>query len=277
MVYDDPFAAYRLPYYYDEIKRASAKFGLTTFADHWQEAVLTFVVYQGIYLASSVLSPIICPPYRKLTARNKVNFDIHVVSMINCLVMMGLSWPLFKDPILSADTIYGYTPFAGFVGAYSMGYFTWDTLVCLQHVKMFGPEFLIHGSVAAFVFIQGFRPYILYYAPIFLMFEASTPFVNVHWFSSHLPEGSIPEIVKIVNGLLLMLVFFCARILWGWYWAILFAFDTLGDKSGKVSMFIPWSIFLCNMALNVLNVYWFSKMVDALLKKIRASKKEKTL
>jgi len=153
----------------------------------------------------------------------------------------------------------------------------------LRYVHLFGKGFLFHGLGSLLVFGQGLRPYIMYYAPIFLMFEVSTPFVNIHWFATYLPEGTIPNIVQTINGFLLMLTFFVCRILWGTYNAYFLIGDVFSPKGRAVQpLWVPVSVIGSNLALNILNIYWFYKMillVKRLLKKtattpITAEKKE---
>jgi hypothetical protein len=41
---------------------------------------------------------------------------------------------------------------------------------------------VVHGIACFLVYFLGFKPYLNYYGPIFLMFEISTIFLNIHWF-----------------------------------------------------------------------------------------------
>jgi hypothetical protein len=262
MAYDDPLGGVRFPFYWDELVALCGKFGYNALPFHFHEVVLAAYFYHAIYKISGIISPHIVKSYNTMSKRTQINWDIHVASQVQAVLILYLALPLFGDETLARDTLSGYTPYAGFVCAMALGYFVWDSIMCLRYVSMFGIGFLMHGLAAGFVFLQGMRPYVMYYAPTFLMFEASTPFLNIHWFSSHLPEGTIPDWIQLINGLCLLVVFFGARIVWGLYQAWLFANDVFRPgRLGIVPWWVPVLILASNMLLNSLNVYWFSKMI----------------
>lgn len=135
-----------------------------------------------------------------------------------------------------------------------------------------------------------------FYCPVFLLYELSSPFLNVHWFCDKLDlTGSI---YQAVNGAFLTSTFFGCRIVWGLYNSYNTFFDMytaikaghsqrqtgiLGEETGMGSMFqrengvwygemyLPiWlaSIYLAsNLTLNMLNLYWFSKMIETIRKR----------
>ncbi len=59
------------------------------------------------------------------------------------------------------------------------------------------------------------RPFVNYYAPVFVLYELSTPFLNVHWFCDKL--NMTGGKLQWCNGILLLLTFFCSRLVWGTY------------------------------------------------------------
>lgn len=117
----------------------------------------------------------------------------------------------------------------------------WDLFVCIRYFKLFGFSFLFHGAAALYVFVCSLRPYCLPWAPAFLLFELSTPFVNVNWFATRLPAGTISDTVVMINGLLLLATFFFVRIIWGFYAAGLVAYD-MYRVFDKAPIFLPLSI-----------------------------------
>lgn len=278
MVYSDPFSHIELPFLNKEVLQFSQKYGYTMLPLHFHEIILSFVAYNSIFYLSKLISPRLVTSYKSLSLRTQINFDIHVVSMVNCLVLLVTSFPLFGDEELAKDTVSGYTPYGGFVAAITIGYFLWDCYVSIMYINFFGAGFVLHGLGSLFVFIQGMRPYILYYAPIFLLFELSTPFLNIHWFASHLPEGTIPMSLQIVNGFFLMTTFFSVRIVWGLYHVFHLAHDILSPQGlAAQPLWVPVSILVSNFSLDVLNVYWFYKMVLLVGKRLNgnAARKEK--
>lgn len=146
------------------------------------------------------------------------------------------------------------------------------------------------------------RPFIYFSAPIFLLYELSSPFLNIHWFCDKLDlTGST---LQAVNGVCLVLTFFGCRLVWGiysscWvfrdmYWIIRdgntnFAAQVpLGEMSvlstqellsvakdpqGQLFAFnterympvwIPAIYLASNLVLNSLNIFWFGKMIETI-------------
>lgn len=134
------------------------------------------------------------------------------------------------------------------------------------------------------------------------MYELSSPFLNIHWFCDKLDlTGSV---YQAINGAFLTSTFFLCRIVWGTYSSYLTFTDMytalqhghnqrptgiLGEidehtkLETRVAMFqrpngvwygemhLPlWlaGVYLAsNLTLNVLNMFWFSKMVQTIRKR----------
>ena len=261
----DPLAFFKIPGLAEAVTPLMSDYlGYTIVPLHIEEIFLSAVFYQAIYIVSSIVSPMFCQGYRTLPKRTQLNFDIHVVSQVQAILILALSFPLFTDSVLKADRVYGYTPYGGFVSAMAMGYFIWDIYICLRFLSMFGIGFAVHGIAAGFVFLQSMRPMLIHYSPHFLLFELSTPFLNVNWFASHLPEGTIPFSVQKINGLFLLSSFFFIRIVWGFYQASNVVMDLFFGASVYERVHPLWSsigVCVANVSLDILNVYWFYKMV----------------
>lgn len=216
--------------------------------------------------------------YTDLDRKTKINFDIHMVSMVQCVVsvvllVLGSNNYWFRNRLVDPEgSIFGYTPYLGFVAAITIGYFVWDLFVCIRYFKLFGFSFLFHGAAALYVFVCSLRPYCLPWAPAFLLFELSTPFVNVNWFATRLPAGTISDTVVMINGLLLLATFFFVRIIWGFYAAGLVAYD-MYRVFDQAPIFLPLSILALNVSLDSLNVVWFLKMFRIAKKKLQQNSK----
>lgn len=186
--------------------------------------------------------------------------------MIQCILSVLACGPMWNHPFrLNHDTaphdaILGYTPYAGLVAAVTIGYFVWDIYVCMRHFLLFGWGFLFHGIAAGYVFVCALGGFCMPWMPAFLLFELSTPFVNINWFASHLPEGTISNTVVMINGVLLLVVFFMVRLVWGVYAVWVVAHDMVAVGL-DMNLFLPLSILPLNIMLNALNLYWFYKML----------------
>lgn len=150
------------------------------------------------------------------------------------------------------------------------------------------------------------RPFLNYYSSTFLLYELSSPFLNIHWFCDKLNlTGSS---IQWYNGMLLLLSFLSCRLVWGTYHSIRFNIDAWNAWNGRTGYLpipdaiktkningldLSWpnveyggvptwlylTFLISNLTLNSLNWYWFQKMIDAVFKRFRpqpgAAEKEK--
>ncbi|KIV79683.1 hypothetical protein PV11_07230 [Exophiala sideris] len=197
---------------------------LPTLPYHIHEVLFAFVLYQTTQsIFSPVLSTVLFPDiYPKLSRRTRINWDVHVVSLLqSCLINTLALWVMFTDeerydmqrsPI---ERIYGYTGGCGLIQALATGYFMWDLAVSARNYSVFGPGILAHAVTALSVFSLGFRPFCNYYGPVFILYELSTPFLNIHWFCDKL--NMTGSKLQWYNGMILLVTFFGCRLLWGTY------------------------------------------------------------
>jgi len=126
-----------------------------------------------------------------------------------------------------------------------------------------------------------------------MLYELSTPFLNIHWFCDKL--GMTGTKVQLYNGLALLGVFFSCRLVWGAYssfniykdvWSALHFADAMrSSKNEEIMMFgedhaLPmWLVVLYmsgHVILQCLNVFWFGKMIAAVKKRFVKTGKKKT-
>jgi len=183
------------------------------------------------------------------------------------------------------------------VQGFAAGYFLWDCVVSVLHVDVMGVSSLVHAVCALGVTCIGFRPFANYYGLNFVLYELSTPFLNIHWFLDKL--GKTGSKVQLYNGFLLLASFAGSRLVWGSYQSALIysdvwqAWHTTEHSTAQCLKFaayqqrgagldIPvscrslpaWLAILyvgANTALSVLNFYWFWKMVKAVRKRFEPS------
>lgn len=139
------------------------------------------------------------------------------------------------------------------------------------------------------------RPFVNFYGPTFILYELSSPFLNMHWFFDKLHmTGSRAQWY---NGILLLASFFSCRLLWGTYqsirvyqdvWAGLHYKELPGAasagvggrddweagimrfaKEGSVPTWLACTYLGSNIVLNTLNFYWFGKMIETVKKRFR--------
>ncbi|KAF2657511.1 DUF887-domain-containing protein [Lophiostoma macrostomum CBS 122681] len=286
-------------------KPLAEKLSLYTLPWHAHEVLIGFFAYHFIlYYLSPTLSRILSPNvYRKFSKRTQLNWDIHWVSMvqalfINTAALYVISTDAQRQEMDWRGRLWGYTPASGMVQGFAAGYFLWDLQISAQYIALSGPSALLHAIGALAVTCIGFRPFGNYYGLSFVLYELSTPFLNIHWFCDKLNlTGSK---LQLYNGIALLLTFFFCRLVWGTYQSIMIYSDiykalttTLADEYGAIvddgkcqknasgvgqggvascemgplPMWLVVIYLVGNTALSLLNFYWFMQMVRAVRKR----------
>lgn len=287
---------------------------LTTLPLHIHEVLFSFLLYNwiNIYGAPMVSRFLFPVRYGKLSPDKKLNWDVHVVSLVQSVLICTLAlYVTLNDEerknMTWEERIWGYTGASGLIQGFATGYFLWDLMVTVQNLSNFGPGMFAHAVSALVVFSFGFRPFVNYYGATFILYELSSPFLNFHWFFDKLDMTGSPA--QLVNGGVLLFVFFSCRLVWGSYqsvcvyqdvWNALhhvpaaasIHYDTLANATTEAALgnsadplhragvmqfagdeFCPLWLALTymgsNIVLNALNFYWFTKMVEAIRKRVK--------
>ncbi|EKD16717.1 uncharacterized protein L3040_001456 [Drepanopeziza brunnea f. sp. 'multigermtubi'] len=205
-----------------------------------------------------------------------------------------LRWNMHYDERRNMDLeerMWGYTGAAALVQALAVGYFLFDLVVMVRYLDVFGLGMLAHAFSCLVTYTLGFRPIFNYYGCVFMLYELSTPFLNMHWFFDKM--GMTGTKAQLYNGLALLTVFFSCRLVWGAYssfnvyrdvwnalhlhrsaktWGNEGVMQFAGDRS------LPaWLVVLYmsgHVTLQTLNVWWFGKMIAAVKKRFAKSPKE---
>ncbi|KAH7130653.1 TLC domain-containing protein [Dendryphion nanum] len=288
-------------------KPYAEKLSLNTFPYHAHEVLLGFFGYHFIlYYLSPTLSQTFCPKtYRSFNKRTRLNWDIHWVSMVQAIfINTAALYVIFTDQARKEmdwkGRLWGYTPASGMVQGFAAGYFLWDLQISIQYIALSGPSALLHAIGALAVTCIGFRPFGNYYGLSFVLYELSTPFLNIHWFCDKLNlTGSR---LQLYNGIALLATFFGCRIVWGTYQSALIYSDIyialttwstdpmnaiIDDRTcisnssgvghggvascefGELPIWLVTIYLIGNTALTILNFYWFHQMVKAVRKRFK--------
>jgi len=158
----------------------------------------------------------------------------------------------------------------------SAGYFLWDAAVCLYHIRSTGIGFALHGVACTIAYAWSQRPFVHYWAVLFLLYELSTPFLNTVWFMDKM--GYTGSKRQLVAGIGLLITFFVIRLCCGFYWTLSWwteIYQLLVQNAADYR--VPYSqifvIVAANAALNALNLVWFYKMVDSVRKRFLSADK----
>ncbi|EDO14852.1 hypothetical protein Kpol_359p13 [Vanderwaltozyma polyspora DSM 70294] len=214
----------------------------------------------------------------KRKRRNLINQSaVHLVSFVQAIVILYLSIRLMLDEENyisvyqdSVSRVFTETRGTQIICIYAIGYFTWDIYISTFYSTL---PFVLHGVISTVVYTIGLKPYIQYYAPVFLIFELSNPGLNIRWFLMKYAPSYKKFLT--INNFFLMITFFLCRIVWGWYQIIKLCWDyyQIYDMEG----FKPFDTFIIvfgNFILDILNLVWFSKMVSVAIAVLRKPKKE---
>lgn len=153
------------PYLFELTKPFADAVSLPTLPYHVHEVLFAFVFYQSIQsIVSPVLSTYLFPEiYPKLKPRTRINWDVHVVSFVqSVLINTAALWVMFTDAERydmknsAVERVFGYTGASGLIQGLAAGYFLWDLVVSTRYVKMFGVGILAHAVCALLVYSFGF-------------------------------------------------------------------------------------------------------------------------
>lgn len=192
------------------------------------------------------------------------NGSMQIISMFHCAVVLyrsaivisGLSWEQLED-------YYAFSPYIQNTFSFSVGYFLWDLILMLgPHGKtLFG----VHALSCITVYSMGHFPFLHYIGTIFLMYEASTPFLNIRTLLNI--YGRTETRFYKINQMIFGIVFIAVRVVCGVPMSILFHYKMLTWIGADVpqppvhSYFVVFFNILCNVVLNWLNIHWTHKML----------------
>ncbi|KAH6583788.1 hypothetical protein BASA61_007847 [Batrachochytrium salamandrivorans] len=241
--------------------------GLQKLDTHLWHILLSATTIQIIFLASCWLSSPISH-YARLAPTKKASWGMHVVSMIFSLAICTLAVPVFYTPELAADKLFGYSYYSGIVYSIACGYFLWDICVSVYYIEECGIGFVAHAVACFSVFILSFRPFLYYYGSVFLMFEISTVFLNIHWFCDK--TGRAGTTLQWVNGIILLTTFFSVRLVFGIYQSMRF-FMTCFEQWDSVPKYLFIVYAMSNILLCSLNIFWFSRMIKSVVSRFKGN------
>jgi hypothetical protein len=296
------------------VKPLALKLELNTLPQHIHHVLGAYFLYEFIFkVASPAISSALVPKYKTFDTRTRVNWDIHVVSMVQCLIISTLAVNvILTDPTREKaaetdywrDRLWGYSEATGTVQGFAAGYFLWDVVACTTNIDSQGIAGLLHGLAALTISGLGFRPFGNYYGINFTLFELSTPFLNIHWFCDKL--GMTGSTLQLVNGVVFIISFFLSRLVWGtWqtyrmYSDVWNAWNNTGHLSkvckpffnatnkivgGSAWVNIPWrcrilptwlgATYVGGLGLlTILNYWWFTQIISAVTKRFRVASKK---
>lgn len=225
------------------------------------------LVYLAVLKLSQLFSPLLCASYRKLTPKDKIDWDIRWASTVHAIAMTAaachviLFTRVFSQEEGHTDAravVFRTTPFTEGALGFSMGYFLVDLTYMLMHPALWEHAMGAHHVAAlAAVAAAALRRHAHNYTLALLATECTTPFVNLRWMLEK--AGRKGSAAYIANGLLLLAVWFVGRIL-----LLLLFFNHAWKHRGEIAQLPRASRQLAVLVpplLFALNLLWFYKIV----------------
>ncbi|GBG30464.1 Transmembrane protein 56 [Hondaea fermentalgiana] len=239
----------------------------------WRTTVV-FVVFNVLYQVTALVSARFSTTYKTNNAHRhnrpqsishdeKVHWNAMVLSFVHSVTVSCLcsSLVLFPDESIEIDRAYGRSERAMLAFSISCGFFLYDTKNCF---KSTGPQwpYIFHHVACFFCYNFVQYPFLQYYAVRFLLFELSTPFMNIRSLMLLLGRKGTPLFQAIERSFALS--FLIVRILMGVPLSLFAFYDAyVLYESGKQHS-TPVMAYFCfaNAGLNALNLFWMSTMVQ---------------
>lgn len=159
----NPFPIAPPPFLVDLTTPLAKSLSLMTLPLHIHELLFATLFYHAICtVISPVLSKVLFPKiYPSLPPRTRLNWDVHVVSLTQSIVINTLAlWVMLADGERGAmgweERVWGYDGAGGMILGFAVGYFVWDLMICIRWLGVFGWGLLAHAVAALVVFSLGF-------------------------------------------------------------------------------------------------------------------------
>lgn len=187
----------------------------------------------------------------------------HIMSIIHCMIQIPLGLYALKQTELDLDRFHGSSAAGYACFAIASGYFLVDVILMLFR-QYEGPLLMMHGVFCFALYSYGMSTGLMqYYGAAFILWECSTPFVHIRWLLSKV--GRENSTAYVVNGVAMTISFFVCRCVWGTYSSYDFWVRSDTELQNPAEDSVPaaviWFIRLADIALSLLNFYWFSLMV----------------
>eukprot|EP00474_Spongospora_subterranea_P008839 CRZ09297.1 hypothetical protein [Spongospora subterranea] len=245
------------------------------------------VSYLPIIVLSTTIFQIGSAWFRKWIVERRYDsgLDIHELSgrsasTVHALFALFGSWTaLSNSPSLHTDHMFGSSPSASIVLAISSGYFVHDTIDCLRKFSTAHIPYLAHHVMASLLYLAGISPCFQYWAIVLLVWEASTPFMNLRWAMIHykMTDHRLFNAVQI----LFAIIFVAVRNVWGGYASFLIWMEMLPlcwpGANASLHYLIPVFILMFNILFNTLNGYWALQIVRGFVVTYIIGRPKKTL
>lgn len=249
--------------------------GLPYLPIHLSTVFRSLLLWWSLQLLSAGVSPkLFAKHVGKMSPHKRVQWDMHFVSLVHSSIVAPIAlyvWLVTDET--KTDMVFAYDFKVGQLYAFSLGYFLWDVI---QSMRYEGFQFVVHGVFAAIASLLVYHPFLMFGGLPFLIWEASTPFLNIHWFLDK--TGRTGSLAQLINSVFLIGSYIGIRLILGLYvsyqiisWVLLPSADLAHRIPMGFKLFYTSGI----LSLDFLNFFWFSKMIKAVQKRfVKEDKKQ---
>lgn len=224
-----------------------------------------------VYVVGESLSKRLSSTYAHLPRNSQIDWSTRVASMVHACIVLPLSiYGLYFEGELPKDVIFKTSYVSSLVTAISGGYFVWDLLICIKHLSIIGYGFLLHAVYCGVVFLGvQFPPMLHYFALTYLLYEATTMFMNpffmMEMLKSHPTKkrGDTFHKIQFYISVCFALLFLVIRMIGGNYYLYLL-YEIPTSRWSELTEYhqLMWKIFFTmGVISSLLNTYWFSEII----------------
>nr|XP_002131729.1 transmembrane protein 56-B-like [Ciona intestinalis] len=237
-------------------------------------ALTSFVFFYSAGKKISLLVTQSTKSYASMSKKTKMEFHFRNNSTIHAVLVTALCiFVLIWDRKELSDPLWGVSWKAEAITAITLGYLLADFVYLLRSNSSTTDAYwssmchhLLTMSVYLNITVFGCFSYI---SLIRLTAEMSTPFVNMRWVLDVC--GMKLSKIFVYNGWLMVLTFFCCRILvmpYGYYVVLILRHTEGFRRLGVLALcMVPAAL------IDLMNLYWFSRMIKGLLKYLDLQKR----
>eukprot|EP01080_Neovahlkampfia_damariscottae_P007995 gene7995-12460_t len=208
--------------------------------------------------------------YNALSFRKKLDWDCRINSTINAIVgVYYMVYTYLYLPEAFDDFFNFWNPVFTYSLSFTCGYFIQDIVIVIYEFDV--PMLIHHAMGVTGLFLStstGLAGPVLI---VYLGTEITTPFLNARWFLSEL--GYKETTLYLLNGLtgtVLWLIFRIGVIPY-FYYKLYFLWDHFLEHTPMAMVVI---CLLYATILNLLNSFWFYKIMSGLMKILKGDKKK---
>uniref|UniRef100_H2ZDZ0 TLC domain-containing protein n=1 Tax=Ciona savignyi TaxID=51511 RepID=H2ZDZ0_CIOSA len=213
------------------------------------------------------------PKYRKLAMEQKNIWNSRNSSSLHATVVtLTCVYVLLFDEKVKKSPIWGVSKISESNIAIAVGYLLSDLYLLATTLARDNDTlgFVVHHLSAIYAYQFALRyGTLIYFANFRLLAEMSTPFVNIRWALSvcDVKTGTF----YFYNGVMMTFCFFISRILSMpyYYYLVMNAVNSEDYQSISPLIHVSW-ISVC-IVLDIMNIFWFKKMLVGILKHMKKS------